>query len=228
MKLSDLKLLVFDWDGTLMDSEAHIVSCLRAAGAELELEPLPDAVMKNIIGLGLQDAVDTLYPGRDEAFRQRFSAAYRRHFFAPAEIPSKLFPGARETLHWLRERGYRLAVATGKGRLGLDKALRDTGLAALFEITRCAEETCSKPDPRMLLEIVEEVGVRATQTVMIGDTEYDMQMAHNARTHAVAVSYGVHERERLLHWQPLTCLDAITELPGWLEDHPMQRERSAR
>ena len=219
MKSPDFKLLVFDWDGTLMDSEAHIVSCLQAASAELELEPLPDAVMKNIIGLGLRDAVDTLYPGRDEEFRQRFGAAYRRHFFAPTETPSRLFSGARETLLELRERGYLLAVATGKGRQGLDKALHDSGLAPLFHSTRCAEEAGSKPDPRMLLEILEETGIEAAETVMIGDTEYDMQMAFNARTHAVAVSYGVHDRERLLRWRPLACLDAITELSDWLEHY---------
>jgi phosphoglycolate phosphatase len=209
------RLIVFDWDGTLMDSETQIVHAIQSAIADLGLETRAPDQCRNIIGLGLQEAVDALYPGRGDAFRERFVACYRRHWFSDSHA-SDLFPGTRETLQLLMESGFRLGVATGKSRTGLDKALRQTGLTDLFSATRCADETRSKPHPRMLNEILEEVGVPGRQTLMVGDTEYDMQMANHAGVAPVAVSYGVHARERLLAHRPLVCLDCITELVDWL------------
>lgn len=211
------KLLVFDWDGTLMDSEVRIVSCLSMTLSDLSLPALGRDALLNVIGLGLPEAVGALLPDADAALVRRFIDRYRYHFLSDHHAPAVLFPGARETLAMLDARGYLLAVATGKGRRGLEQSLDDTGCRNLFSVTRCADETASKPDPRMLREIMDIAGVAPVETLMIGDTEYDLQMARNAGTHALAVSYGVHARERLLACEPLGCLDAVTEILPWLE-----------
>lgn len=210
------KLLVFDWDGTVMDSAPRIVACMHAAIRDLALEPLTDAAIRNIIGLGLREAIDSLFPGRDDAFHQHFVERYRYYFLSADQTPAALFPMAGETLRSLRAEGYLMAVATGKGRHGLDRVLDESGLRELFHVTRCADETRSKPHPQMLLEIMEEVAVSPERTLMIGDTEYDMEMAGKAGTAALAATYGVHERSRLLRHSPLGCIDAIDELAGWL------------
>lgn len=209
-------LLVFDWDGTLMDSEARIVACIRAASADLQLETRTQAQIRNIIGLGLREAIFSLYPEGDDALLQAMVDRYRYHFLSKNPTTSELFEGARETIEQLAEADYLLAVATGKGRQGLNKVLEETGLGVHFHATRCADETFSKPHPLMLEQIMDVLGVEPADTLMIGDTEYDMQLATNAGTAAVAVSYGVHDKARLLQHQPLHCLDAIDELTGWL------------
>lgn len=220
----EFKLLVFDWDGTLMDSEARILACVRATVNDLDLPPPSDDEIRNIIGLGLKEAVMTLFQDADDVLVRRVVNHYRLHFLNRDQTPSCLFPGARTVLQELRERDYLLAVATGKGRQGLDKVLHETGLEDLFHATRCADETLSKPHPEMLQQIMLELGVEADETLMIGDTEYDMQMASNARAQRLAVSYGVHAAERLLRHEPLGCLDDIGELTRWLE----QRARAER
>ncbi len=211
------ELLVFDWDGTLMDSEARIVDCIRQAATDLALEVPATERIRNIIGLGLKEAVGVLFPDADEVLVDDVTGRYRHHFLDENRTPSELFARAEETLCELAQRGYLLAVATGKGRRGLDRVLASTGLGELFHATRCADETFSKPHPQMLLQIMEELGVTAAQTLMIGDTEYDMQMASNAGTAALAVSYGVHAPERLLAHKPQGCLHDIGELIGWLD-----------
>lgn len=212
-----VRLIVFDWDGTLMDSETQIVHCMFAAIDDLKLEKRNAEQCRNIIGLGLQEAIDALYPGQDEKFLQRFVEQYRHHWFSEAHT-SELFPGARETLDLLRESGFLLAVATGKGRAGLDKVLMHTELEGVFSTTRCSDETQSKPHPQMLQEILRELDMEAHQTIMVGDTEYDMLMARDAGVGPVAVSYGVHERGRLLQHRPLVCIDTISELVDWLAE----------
>lgn len=214
--MQNFELLVFDWDGTVMDSEARIVACLQAAITDLQLPTLGVDALRNIIGLGLAEAINTLFPGSDERLHRELVERYRYHFLVADPTPSQLFTGARETLQQLADAGYLLAVATGKGRQGLNKVLEETGLGPMFQATRCADETFSKPHPQMLLELMDLLGVEPAATLMIGDTEYDMEMARNARTGALAVSYGVHAPERLLKHEPLGCLDAITELPDWL------------
>lgn len=211
----DIKLVVFDWDGTLMDSEAQIVDCMQAAISDLGLAVRSAEQVKDIIGLGLPEAVLGLYPDATPELVTALSARYRFHWLA-CDQPSRLFTGVEETLHALKAAGFYLAVATGKGRKGLDKVLRETGLAVLFDSTRCADETRSKPHPEMLQQIMQTLAVEPAQTLMIGDTEYDMQLARNARAHPVAVSYGVHERSRLQLHNPLTCLDRMSDLNPWL------------
>jgi phosphoglycolate phosphatase len=212
-------LLVFDWDGTLMDSEARIVACVEAAVRDLEL-PLPDReAIRDIIGLGLREAVQQLFPGSDDQLHLQIAARYRVHFFSDSETPSQLFDGTRETLDELANRGYLLAVATGKGRKGLDHALESTGLRELFHLTRCADETFSKPHPEMLNQILYESGTDPDEALMIGDTEYDMEMALNAGMPSLGVTYGVHTQERLRRHNPLDFIDNIADIPHWLDKY---------
>ena len=210
------KLLVFDWDGTLMDSEARIVDCVRAAFVDMGLEVPANEQIRDIIGLGLKEAVNTLFPGADEAMSRGIVERYRHHFLVENETPSRLFEGARETLAYLETEGYLLAVATGKSRRGLNESLEETGLGGLFEATRCADETFSKPHPEMLLQLMDELGVVPADTLMIGDTEYDMEMAANAGTRKLGVSYGVHSAERLARHRPLGVADSVSQIPGLL------------
>ena len=209
-----IKFIVFDWDGTLMDSEAQIVACLHAAIADLELEPMDDDTVKNVIGLGLREAIDTLVPGRDDRFHQAFVDAYRTHWFQSES--SVLFAGAREVLDIIRQNEFLLGVATGKARRGLDRVLNDTGLTSCFHATRCADEAPSKPHPQMLLDLMEALEVLPEETIMVGDTEYDMEMATNAGVAKIAVRSGVHSGERLNRHAPLVCLDRIADMPDWM------------
>ena len=210
----EVRLIVFDWDGTLMDSEAQIVSCLRAVLHDLSVEPLHDETLRNVIGLGLREAVDTLVPGRDEAFYQAFITCYREHWFNSSE--SSLFSGVVEMLDAFRRQQFLLGVATGKSRRGLDRVLGETGLASCFDATRCADEAPSKPHPQMLLDLMDQLGVTPAQTVMVGDTEYDMEMATNAGVAKIAVTTGVHSEQRLNRHDPLVCLGRISDMPGWM------------
>lgn len=208
------ELLVFDWDGTLMDSEAHIVSSMQHAMQDAGLPEMARAKIRDIIGLGLREAITRLLPDETEERYLALIDRYRYHFFA--DDSCEPFDGVESVLQTLREQGYLLAVATGKGRRGLDHVLQKTGFGQYFIETRCADETCSKPDPQMLLEIMELTDITPEQTLMIGDTEYDLEMANAARTASVGVDYGVHTKERLLACGPLGCLSSIKELPEWL------------
>ena len=210
------RLLVFDWDGTLMDSEARIVDCMRSALADHGCDALPTESIRDIIGLGLKEAIQKLLPEAELALREQIAERYREHFLGLNNTPSSLFSGAEDTLRLLAEKGYLLAVATGKGRSGLNRALASTGLGPLFRATRCADESFSKPHPEMLLQIMTELGASGRETLMIGDTEYDMQMAANAGAYGLGVSYGVHPADRLLRPRVLGCVDSVVQIPGWL------------
>ena len=206
------ELIVFDWDGTLMDSERRITDCLRAAGADNGLPERTLDELRNVIGLGLREALRTLHPECGVPCQDRLIESYRDHFLDANRPPSAMFDGAETLLSALREKGYQLAVATGKARRGLDHVLEDTGLTPLFHTSRCADETQSKPHPAMLNDIMAELKVTADKVVMVGDTEYDIRMAHRAGTHSVAVSYGVHEKARLQACKPNWCVDSLEEL----------------
>ena len=210
------QLIVFDWDGTLMDSEARIVACLRAAIAETGLPHRPDAALRNIIGLGLREALVTLYPAGSDQQHDDLVKHYRHHFLDINDTPSPMFEGADDLIRDLHAQGHFLAVATGKGRRGLDKVLQETALGEYFHYTRCADETHSKPHPQMLLDIMDWLGMETSDTLMIGDTEFDLQMAQNAGVKSLGVSYGVHDKARLLACEPLACLDSLAEVSEWL------------
>ncbi len=212
----NIELVIFDWDGTLMDSERHIVASLRGASERLGIEVLSDSDYRNIIGLGMREAIRALYPERMcEDFVQAYTGAYRELFFDP-DAPQDLFEGARETVEALLAQGYRLAVATGKSRRGLDRVFDELAIGHCFHASRCADETQSKPHPQMLYEILDELDIPPQRAVMIGDTEYDLVMAGNAGMPAIAAAYGVHEHERLLRHAPVAVIGDIREVPSVL------------
>jgi len=199
-----------------MDSEAKIVACLQAAAAETGLPDPGREAIRHIIGLGLREALNVLFPQASESACARLTERYREHFLHLDRTGSELFPGVVEGLSALDGAGYRLAVATGKARRGLDRVLRQTGTGHLFCATRCADEAFSKPHPRMLEDLLEMTGVEAARALMVGDTVYDLQMARHAGVPALAVSYGAHPRERLIEERPLACLGSFAEVRGWL------------
>ncbi|MCY0388566.1 HAD-IA family hydrolase [Robbsia sp. Bb-Pol-6] len=211
-------LIAFDWDGTLSDSTAHIAESLQSACRDLRL-PVPAAdAARYVIGLGLRDALETVAPTLAPADYPRLVERYRYHFLS-GEPDLALFPGVREMLESLRSAGYFLAVATGKNRVGLNRALAHSGVASLFDATRCADETFSKPHPAMLHELVRELGQENARTVMIGDTTHDLQMAINADVAGIAVTYGAHRPEPLRALNPIFCADNVAELSDWLHTH---------
>ncbi len=214
------ELVVFDWDGTLMDSTAAITRAIQAACREVGVVEPAAAKASHVIGLGLVDALRHVAPDVPPEDYPRIAQAYRRHYFSQAE-QLVLFDGVAPLLRELRERGMRLAVATGKSRTGLELALEQSGLRGLFDATRTADETASKPHPQMLLEIIDELVADGRTTLMIGDTTHDLQMARNAGTAAVGVSYGAHGRQELLRLEPLHVADSVAELRALLlAEHP--------
>lgn len=206
------KLLIFDWDGTLCDSLERIASCMRAAAGDCGL-PLPEnGAVRDIVGLGLVEAFEVLFPVIEPAQVEMMRDAYSQHFIEQDAQPSPFYAGVEETLLRLREQGYWLAVATGKSRRGLDRVLAARGLTDFFHASRCADETASKPHPLMLEELLAEFAVSGGQALMVGDTEFDMEMAVRAGVPRIAVSYGAHAADRLSRYQPLACIDEFTEI----------------
>jgi phosphoglycolate phosphatase len=210
------ELIIFDWDGTLMDSAAKIVRCFENALADTGIPSPGETAIRHIIGLGLTEAVTALLPDRDIVTRTRAVDRYREHFLHLDQTDSELFPGVQAGLEDLANRGYLLAVATGKSRRGLERVLQQTGLAERFVATRCADEAFSKPHPRMLHDILERTGMEARQALMVGDTVYDLEMARNAGMASLAVTYGVHGPELLEPCGPLACLGSFAEVHRWL------------
>lgn len=208
------RLLVFDWDGTLIDSIARIVASMEAAFEDLNLAPPPQSVIRHRIGLALREALCEMAPSAGATTVDRLVERYRYYFMEASRVPAPLFPGAHETLSALRKHGYLLALATGKARRGLDRALHESGCAGLFDASRCADEGHSKPHPQMLQAIMAELGVTPQATVMIGDSVYDLLMAQQAQTDAIAVTYGVHGRHELMAYQPRAFIDKLDDLTG--------------
>ncbi len=214
----NFELLVFDWDGTLMDSAAAITLSLQSACRDLEF-PVPSAERaRYVIGLGMDDAMAHILPGIDPLNYPRLRERYRIHFLKQ-DAGTALFPGAAETVSALHKTGFLLGVATGKSRAGLERALAATGLKPYFHATRCADEARPKPHPAMLLELMGELGVARERTLMIGDTTHDMGMAHAAGVARLAVAFGAHSKEALLPYAPVACIDDFNSLRQWLADH---------
>ncbi len=210
-------LLIFDWDGTLADSAGEIVSSMQIAIRDLNLPPRADHQIAELIGLGLADGMQRLYPEIETPVLMKMLMQHRRANPTAIYI-APLFDGAADALHALRTSGYRLAVATGKPRAGLDGALDvHHHIRPLFETSRCADETADKPHPRMLEEILRETGVAAERALMIGDTEYDVAMARALGVPALGVSCGVHAPERLQRAGAAAVLPHVGHLPDWLD-----------
>jgi len=212
-------LLVFDWDGTLMDSVSTIVECTRTTLDELGLPQLPEALIRGSVGLSVEATVRRLTPGGepDAETARRIQETYRRNWFDTYRDRPILFPGVGDLLASLQAAGYLLAVATGKSRRGLARDLEACGLAPVFHATRTADEARSKPDPQMLHALLAELGAQPRRALMVGDSIWDLQMAGAAAMPAVAVATGAHPRPDLLAENPLACFDAVGQLAAWLD-----------
>jgi len=211
-------LVVFDWDGTLFDSTALITRCIQAACIDLDLPRPSDRDASYVIGMGLPEALQHAAPALPAERYHELALRYRHHYLA-RERELLLFDGTLAMLQALKERKHLLAVATGKSRRGLDDVLATVRLRGLFDATRTADETASKPHPLMLLELMSELGAEPDRTLMIGDTTHDLQLAANAGTASVAVSYGAHEPEALAGLAPRHVAHSVAELQAWLLEH---------
>jgi len=201
-----------------MDSASAIVASLQAACRDVGLPEPSDERARFVIGLGLEDAIRHILPGVNRRYVPALLDRYRAHFME-RDAGTALFPGVAETIAELRNLGFLLAVATGKSRRGLDRALAATGIGPLFHATRCADEGAAKPDPGMLIALMEALGASSGETLMVGDTTHDMAMAAAAGVPRLAAAYGAHEKASLLEFQPEACLDDFASLRQWLVRH---------
>ncbi len=211
-------LIVFDWDGTLFDSTMLIVRCIQAACRDLGVAVPSDQDAAYVIGLGLHDALQHAVPGLPPARYPELGQAYRQHYWA-SQDQLVLFPGTLAMLQALKARQHLLAVATGKNRRGLDEALAHSQLSGMFDSSRTADQTASKPNPLMLLQLMTELGVEPQRTLMIGDTTHDLMLASNAGTPRVGVSYGAHKHETFEVHKPLFVAHSVAELHRWLVEN---------
>ncbi len=207
-------LIIFDWDGTLVDSIDWIVHCLQAAARKNDCKIPDQQAAKDTIGLSIQKAMDILFPGIEQNTQEQLIACYSQEFFSKQMTEKDLFAGVHQMLLKFKQSGYQLAVATGKSHASLTKAMQKTGLADFFHIIRCADQTASKPQPDMLEEIISTLAVKKERAVMVGDSVHDMQMAMNAGIAAIAVSCGANSSAQLQCYKPLLNLQQTTELLG--------------
>ena len=208
-------LLVFDWDGTLINSMDKIVSCMQLTIDELGFPDRSDQEIKSIIGLSLPVAAQVLFPDVTDQDVEALRLSYKKHFAVAEQTPCNLYEGVEEGLSVLREQGHQLAVATGKSRQGLDAVLKGLGWQDFFDATRCADEAKSKPDPLMLTQLQAEFSVSAADMMMVGDTDFDLKMADLAGVDKVAVTYGAHPVERLRRQRPDLLIDRFQQLLAW-------------
>jgi phosphoglycolate phosphatase len=205
-------LIIFDWDGTILDSSDKIVFCMQQGARDFGVPVCSADEIRNIIGLELSLAIAMLYPELDKAGVEAMRGCYVACFIEADKQPCQLFPGVEETLFALKAAGHDLCVATGKSRRGLDRVFAGLEISALFSASRCADETASKPDPLMLHQLCTERAISPCDAIMVGDTEYDLEMASRIAMPSVGVSYGAHSLERLLRWEPLSVLDEFAML----------------
>lgn len=210
------RLLVFDWDGTIIDSIASIVACMNATVAELGLPEIEDATIRGTIGLGLADTLDILMPGTDPGLHGRVLECYRRHWLGGYADRHSLLVGAHEALRALGREGYWLAVATGKSRRGFEHDAARFGIGDLFLATRTVDEAPSKPSPEMVLDLLAELGVSPGEALMVGDTPHDLRMAANAGVASIGVCSGSACEAELRRLAPAAVLPDVTHLPDWL------------
>lgn len=219
--ISRYPLLVFDWDGTLVDSIERIVTSLQHASKITVGVDISEAQARNVIGLGLMEAVEQLHPEYHVSSHaeelNNIADAYRLHYTHENEIPAPLFNGVEELLIKLGNEGYTMAISTGKSRSGLDHAILEHHVDHYFSTTRCAPESKSKPDPEMLHQILNELQFTSDQALMIGDSEHDLKMARNADIKSIGVLHGVHNKTTLNKHAPIAILDRVTDLYDLLQ-----------
>lgn len=216
--MSAYDLVIFDWDGTLMDSTGLIASCIQRSCRDMGLAVPAESEARWVIGLGFVESVEHVAPGLDPERQAQLAQSYRRHF-VEREHEAPLYEGIPELLAGLRARHRRLAVATGKARRGLDRVLASTGLGPFFEATRCADEGQPKPHPDMILHLLGETGVDPRRALLVGDTTHDLELAANAGVDAVAVCYGAHGEALLRARRARHYAASVGELREWLDRH---------
>ncbi|UOD49600.1 HAD-IA family hydrolase [Orrella daihaiensis] len=214
--MSQYELVVFDWDGTLMDSTGGIVRAIQSASRDMGFEVPDDHAAAWVIGLSLDEALERLAPKMTNRDREKYLERYRYHYLTQ-DMELRLFDGVIPMLDALSNQGVMMAVATGKSRVGLNRALHSTGLGQYFAVTRCADETHGKPNPRMLLEIMADLATKPDAAVMIGDTTHDLGMAANAGIHGLGVSYGAHPVSELRTHPHLDIVDSVAGVHDWLK-----------
>ena len=208
-------LFIFDWDGTLIDSTEKIINSMQAAISLVGLPVRHQGEIRSIIGLGLPEAIETLFPGVLPKAADALRLTYSACFVEADRVPCSFYPNALEVLGRLRGEGHQLAVATGKSRRGLERMLGNLNMASFFDATRCADETASKPHPMMLEQLLNELACEGSSAVMIGDTEFDLEMAAAIGMRRIGVSYGAHAVDRLRRHAPEMIVDDLDQLLSW-------------
>lgn len=218
MHTSSYELIIFDWDGTLVDSLGYVVECVEKAIAETGLKSPPAADIRKHIGRSATEVLQTIFPDESKITLNQIIENYRKHFFSANEDRIRLFAGVHETLHQLHNAQYTLAIATGKGRRGLITELAATQLTSLFSASRTADDAQSKPHPQMVLELLDELQIPAHKALVIGDTTYDILMAKNAGVEAIAVTYGGHSIDELKEAEPKGYINEFASITQYLKE----------
>ena len=217
------QLVIFDWDGTIMDSAQKIANCIKASARDVGVDEPSDHQAKSIIGLGLTEAMTVLFSSATDSQVKQIVEAYKYHFVKGDVTEQGLFDGVEQGLQSLEDAGAVLAVATGKSRAGLDRIFAETGLKKHFIVSRCADETRSKPHPQMLNEILDFTAIDASKAVMVGDTTYDLDMAKNANVHGLGAGYGVHSESMLLESNAVSVQHSFKQVINWLLDNRIEK-----
>ncbi len=217
------QLVVFDWDGTLMDSTLKIANCIRASAEDADLPKPSIEQAKQIIGLGLHECMSVLFPDASEAQRALMVDRYKYHFVTGDGTEQALFQGVESGLRLLEEQGVLMAVATGKSRVGLDRAFSVTSVSEFFTVTRCADESRTKPHPQMLHEILDFTAIDANKAIMIGDTAFDIEMAQAAGIDSLGVTYGAHDQDKLDSHNPTHLVSSVSGVFSWLSDGKLEK-----
>ncbi|BAJ02524.1 HAD-IIIA family hydrolase [Shewanella violacea] len=210
--MKQYELVIFDWDGTLMDSVGKIVACMQESAVILNLAMPTEQAVRDIIGLSMDEALSILHPNASAQIQGEMKEVYRQQYLELNQTPSPLFDGVEEVLTQLNELGFKLAVATGKARAGLNRVLALTDLGGHFVASRCADEAASKPSPEMILQLLNELDISPDKAVMIGDSIHDLNMANNAGIHAIGVDYGAHDKEKLSQANPKAVISSPMDL----------------
>lgn len=218
MKLHNpYSFVIFDWDGTLMDSTGRIVSAMQTSAANVEL-PIPSTkAVKGIIGLSMQACMDKLFPEAGEEQRAALLEEYRFQYVEGDDTPTPLFEGVMDSLEWLKGNDIKIAVATGKSRAGLDRVMKEINLLNYFDLSICADEAEGKPHPEMVHRLLDKAGHKKEQAIVIGDSIHDLHMAQNAGVDSIGVTSGANEHEELTPYSPLAVFENVIHIQGWFQ-----------